>query len=289
MRPSLPIGGDTSAPNRRASHWKKLTLIDLPIACPPAPYLGGKRNLAKRLCAIIETIPHRTYVEPCVGMGGVFLRRARPASVEVINDLSGDVANLFRVVRRHYEPFVDEMAFLFAGRADFDRMRKVDPSTLTDIERAVRFLYLQRLGFGGKVVGRTFGLRRDQSSRFDHARLRADLRRLSARLAPVTIEQLDAIDLIRRYDHRDTLFYIDPPYHDTTGYGLDFGPDQYQALADRLAAIAGSFLMSINDTPLIRQIFGRFAIEEIATTWTVSGHATGAGQKVTELIIRNAA
>lgn len=72
------------------------------IAMPPAPYLGGKRNLAKRLCSIIEQIPHRSYIEPFVGMGGVFLRRPQPAPVEVINDLSGDVANLFRVVRRHY-------------------------------------------------------------------------------------------------------------------------------------------------------------------------------------------
>ena len=262
-------------------------MTDLPTACPPAPYLGGKRNLAKRLCAITETIPHRAYIEPFVGMGGVFLRRARPAPIEVINDLSGDVANLFRVVRRHYEPFVDEMAFLFAGRVDFDRMRAVNPSTLTDIERAVRFLYLQRLGFGGKVVGRTFGLRRDQSSRFNHARLRADLRRLSARLAPVTIEQLDAVELIGRYDSRDALFYLDPPYHETTGYGLDFGPDQYRALADRLDTIAGSFVLSINDTPLIRETFARFAIEEVATTWTVSGHAAGASKTVTELIIRN--
>ncbi|KQM41161.1 hypothetical protein ASE59_02435 [Sphingomonas sp. Leaf10] len=264
-----------------------MTLTQLPIACPPAPYLGGKRNLAKRLCAIIETIPHKAYIEPFVGMGGIFLRRARPAAVEVINDLSGDVANLFRIVRRHYEPFVDEMAFLFAGRADFDRMRAVDPSTLTDIERAVRFLYLQRLGFGGKVVGRTFGLRRDQSSRFDHARLRADLRRLSTRLAPVTIEQLDAVELIGRYDGKEALFYLDPPYNETTGYGLDFGPDQYRALADRLDTIAGSFVLSINDTPLIRDTFARFAIEEVATTWTVSGHAARAGTKVTELIIRN--
>ncbi|WP_242115361.1 DNA adenine methylase [Sphingomonas lacusdianchii] len=262
-------------------------MTDLPNACPPAPYLGGKRNLAKRLCTIIETIPHKAYIEPFVGMGGIFLRRARPAPIEVINDLSGDVANLFRIVRRHYEPFVDEMAFLFAGRADSDRMRAVDPATLTDIERAVQFLYLQRLSFGGKVVGRTFGVKRAGASRFNQARLRADLRRLSGRLAPVTIEQLDAVELIGRYDSRDALFYLDPPYHETTGYGLDFGPDQYRALAERLDTIAGGFLMSINDTPLIREIFGRFAIEEVATTWTVSGHATRAGTKVTELIIRN--
>jgi alpha-D-xyloside xylohydrolase len=59
---------------------------------PPAPYLGGKRNLARRIVALLRDIPHRTYVEPFVGMGGIFLRRDRRPAAEVINDLSGDVA-----------------------------------------------------------------------------------------------------------------------------------------------------------------------------------------------------
>ncbi|MEP9401843.1 DNA adenine methylase [Sphingomonas silueang] len=261
-------------------------MTTLPTARPPAPYLGGKRNLAKRLCALVDTIPHRAYVEPFVGMGGIFLRRSRPAQVEVINDWSGDVANLFRIVRRHYAAFVDEMRFLPAGREEFYRQKALDPSALTDIERAVRFLYLQRLTFGGKVDGRTFGLRRDQSSRFDHARLRAELRLLSKRLAPVTIEKLDFAELIGRYDSAHTLFYLDPPYDETSGYGLPFGRERYVELAALLAGIAGQFVMSINNTPFIRQTFADFEIEEVGTTWTVGGHATG-GQRVTELIIRN--
>lgn len=262
-------------------------MTNLPNARPPAPYLGGKRNLAARLCAIIETIPHRAYIEPFVGMGGVFLRRARPAPVEVINDLSGDVANLFRIVRRHYRPFIEEMELLISSRDEFARQRRLDPTALTDIERAVQFLYLQRIGFGGKVTGRVFGVNRAGPSRFNHAKLRADLRLLSQRLAPVTIEQLDFADLIRRYDGADSLFYLDPPYDETTGYGLPFGRERYQAMAEQLAGIAGSFVLSINDTPFIRETFARFQIDEVPTTWTVSGHAAGASRKVTELIIRN--
>lgn len=249
--------------------------------------MGGKRNLAARLCAIIDTIPHRAYIEPFVGMGGVFLRRTRPAPVEVINDLSGDVANLFRIVRRHYRPFIDELELLFASREEFDRLRRVDPTTLTDIDRAVRFLYLQRLTFGGKVASRVFGVDRAGPSRFNHAKLRADLRLLSGRLAPVKIEQLDYAELIRRYDAPDALFYLDPPYDETTGYGIPFGRDRYVAMAEQLDGIAGSFVLSINNTPFVRETFARFQIEEVGTTWTISGHATGAAKKVTELIIRN--
>jgi len=259
----------------------------LPTACPPAPYLGGKRNLAARLCALIDTIPHRAYVEPFVGMGGVFLRRRRPAPVEVINDLAGDVANLFRVVRRHYEPFVDELAFLFASRAEFDRLKRVDPTTLTDIERAVRFLFLQRLAFGGKVAGRNFGVKACSASRFNHAKLRADLRALSGRLAPVTIEQLDFADVIRRYDSPTTLFYLDPPYDETAGYGIEFGRERYVAMAEQLATIAGSFILSINATPFIRETFAAFDIEEVGVAWTIATAGSGQAKRVTELIIRN--
>ncbi|RUN76722.1 DNA adenine methylase [Sphingomonas sp. TF3] len=254
---------------------------------PPAPYLGGKRNLAKRLVAMIADTPHRTYVEPFVGMGGVFLRRPAAAAVEVINDLSGDVANLFRVVRRHYEPFVAELRWLIASRTEFERQRALDPRLLTDIERAVRFLYLQRLAFGGRVVGRTFGVRRDQDSRFNLAALRAELKLLRDRLASVTIEQLDYADLIRRYDGPATLFFLDPPYDETTGYGIEFGRDNYLAMAEQLADISGRFILSINDTPFIRQAFARFAIAEVETTWSLSSAPAGRGKKVTELIIRN--
>ncbi|MDZ7893618.1 MAG: DNA adenine methylase [Sphingobium sp.] len=125
---------------------------------PAAGYIGGKRNLAKRVCALIQSIDHDGYAEPFVGMGGIFFRRSTRPRFEAINDISGDVTTLFRVVRRHYQAFVDEMEWMLAGREMFEHLRSIDPAGLTDIERAARFLYLQRLAFGGKVVGRNFGV-----------------------------------------------------------------------------------------------------------------------------------
>jgi DNA adenine methylase len=253
---------------------------------PVAPYLGGKRNLSRRLCALIATIPHHTFVDVCVGMGGVFLRRTSRPRAEVINDISSDVTNLYRVARRHYEPLVDELLAMPASRDEFERLRRVDPSTLTDIERAARFIYLQRLAFGGKVSGRTFGVDRRSPSRLRLASLRGDLRRLRDRLETVTIERLPYADVIRRYDGPETLFYIDPPYwgcEEDYGPGV-FGRDDFQRLADQLAAISGRFVLSINDTVGAREVFCRFAIEEVAVTYTV-GSAHGSGQRAGELIV----
>lgn len=254
---------------------------------PVAPYLGGKRNLSRRLCALIATIPHRTYVEPFVGMGGVFLRRTSRPPVEVINDISADVTTLFRVARKHYEPLVEELSWLLSSRDEFERQRLIDPATLTDIERAARFLCLQRLSFGGKVTGRSFGVDHRSPGRMNLAALRGDLRALRDRLDRVTIERLPYADVIGRYDDAATLFYLDPPYWDCeTDYGAGvFARADFDRLAEQLASIAGRFVLSINATAGARETFGRFLLEEVDVTYTISSASAGRGASVKELIV----
>lgn len=87
---------------------------------PAAAWVGGKRNLAKRLIARINAVPHDTYAEAFVGMGGVFLRRDMRPKCEVINDASEDVANLFRILQHHYIAFVEMIRFQISSRANFD-------------------------------------------------------------------------------------------------------------------------------------------------------------------------
>ena len=127
-------------------------------ALPVAPYLGGKRNLARRIVERIGAIPHTTYAEPFVGMGGIFLRRPFRAKSEVINDISEDVATLFRVLQRHLLPLMDMLRWQITSRVEFERLVRATPGSLTDLERAARFLYLQRTAFGGKIEGRNFGV-----------------------------------------------------------------------------------------------------------------------------------
>ena len=131
-----------------------MTLEAIKPVKPVAPWQGGKRALASRLVEQIEAIPHTRYCEPFVGMGGVFFRRRKRPAVEVINDISSDVVTLFRILQRHYQQLLDVLKWQVCSRADFERLIKVDPETLTDLERAARFLYLQRAAFGGRVAKR---------------------------------------------------------------------------------------------------------------------------------------
>ncbi|EEE37396.1 D12 class N6 adenine-specific DNA methyltransferase [Rhodobacteraceae bacterium KLH11] len=255
---------------------------------PVAPWLGGKRNLAKRITAILDHEPHQTYAEPFVGMGGIFLRRAMRPRAEVINDFGRDVSNLFRILQRHYPQFLEVLRFQLTTRVEFLRLVDTDPNTLTDLERAARFLYLQRTAFGGKVSGRNFGVSKDRPGRFNLTTLEPMLEDLHSRMAGVVIECLDYAEFIWRYDGSATLFYLDPPYWGSEGdYGKEmFARDEFDRMAAQLSGIKGKFLMSINDVSEIHEIFGSFNLRQVATTYSVSKVSEGRGQRA-ELLISN--
>ena len=264
-------------------------LTSITPTAPVAPWLGGKRNLARRICAIIDATPCATYAEPFVGMGGIFLRRSTRAKAEVINDRGRDIANLFRILQRHYPQFLDTLRFQLTTRAEFERLTSVDPDTLTDLERAARFLYLQRTAFGGKVSGRNFGVSRDRPARFNLTTLEPMLEDLHSRLAGVVIECLDWSAFIPRYDSADTLFYLDPPYwgsEDDYGKAM-FCRADFQRLAELLATICGRFILSLNDLPEVRDTFTAFHLTEVQTTYTISGKRNDQTSSRAELLIAN--
>jgi DNA adenine methylase len=249
---------------------------------PLAPYIGGKRNLAKQLVRRINAVPHTTYAEVFVGMGGVFFRRDQRPRAEVINDWSEDVATFFRVIQHHYLAFLDMLRWQVTSRAGFDKLLRQNPSTLTDLQRSARFLYLQRLAFGGKVAGRGFGVDVGRAARFDVTKLAAMIEAVHERLAGVVIERLHWRDFLKRYDRAGTLFYLDPPYFGCEGdYGRDlFGRDQFAEMAEALRGLKGHFILSLNDHPDVRAIFAGFDLEAVNVTYTVGGKAMVAGEVI---------
>lgn len=251
---------------------------------PPAAYLGGKKQLAARIASMLEQIPHDLYAEPFTGMGGIFFRRRLVPKSEVINDISGDVATLFRILQRHYPQLMEVIKFQITSRREFERLAASDPATLTDLERAARFLYLQKLAFGGKITGRSFGVDTTGGARFNVTRLAPLLEDVHERLAGVVIENLDWRAFIERYDRPGTLFYLDPPYFGCENdYGKNvFKRDDFAEMAERLSTIKGRFIISLNDTPEVREIFARYPMANVSLTYTIAG---GEGKAVGEVVI----
>lgn len=157
------------------------------------------------------------------------------------------------------------------------------PDTLTDVQRAARFLTLQRLAYGGKPGSTSFPVRRQRSENLGATDLRQAVEALHNRLARVTIECLDYQEFVTRYDGPSALFYLDPPYYLCEHYyGKDlFARDDFGRLADLLGGIKGRWLMSINDHPEVRRLFRAFRIDEEPANYQVGG----AVKPVTELVI----
>ena len=111
-------------------------------ATPIIPWLGGKRRLADRLIPLFP--PHECYVEVFAGGGALFFLRPMPAQTEVLNDINGDLVNLYRVVQHHLEEFVRQFKWALSSRQIFKWQQMTNVETLTDIQSARPDLSLRR-------------------------------------------------------------------------------------------------------------------------------------------------
>ena len=247
-------------------------------------YYGGKSLLARK---IIPKIPeHTCYCEVFAGAAWLLFKKEE-SKVEIINDINKDLVTLYRVIKHHLEEFIRYLKWILVAREEFSRFKAENPETLTDIQRAVRFYYLMRTGYGAKVIGQTFSIGPTRSSSLNLLRIEEELSAAHLRLSRVYIENTNYQRLIERFDRAETFFYIDPPYHgceEDYGKGI-FSREDFTKLRDVVEGIQGRFIMSINNTPEIRKLFRDYAIEEVKTSYTISG--ADKQQKVTELLIRN--
>jgi DNA adenine methylase len=252
-------------------------------AAPLVPWVGGKRRLAQHILPLFPE--HSCYVEPFCGAAALFFMK-EPAKVEVLNDVHGDLVRLYRVVQNHLEEFVRQFKWSLASREMYGWLQDTPPDTLTDIQRAARFFYLQKLGFGGKVDGQTFGVATTSKARLNLLRLEEDLSLVHLRLHQVTIEHMDWAKCVERYDRPHTLFYMDPPYYGTEGYGVEFGLDQYDRMAELLRTMVGKAVVSVNDIPEMRAAFKGLEMKRLTINYTVGASGRGREPKG-ELLIWN--
>lgn len=234
------------------------------------PWPGGKTRLLQHLLPLLSDNPHTCYVEAFAG-GAALLFAREPAKVEVLNDTHGELVRLYRVVANHLDEFVRQFRWALTSREMFRWCQLQHVDTLTDIQRAARFFYMQRLAFGGKVAGQTFGTATTRPVRINLLRLEEELSAAHLRLHGVVIECLSWQDCVRRYDAPHTLFLLDPPYWKTEGYGQPFGIEQYEQLAEVMASLQGRAILTINDHPTMRKLFDRFKGRTVPIKYTIGG------------------
>jgi DNA adenine methylase len=247
----------------------------------PLAYLGGKNRVARKIISLIPE--HTSYCEPFCGGAQVFFHKA-PSKVEILNDLNDDIFNFLRICQQHHEELVRYLHFAIVSRRWFDLFEKTPPETMTDVQRAARFFFLQKNCYGGLIVRRNFAASVQDGSNYNPEALPELLRKAHERLLHVQLECLPYQDILRKYDRPFTFFYLDPPYFNKPFYKFNFAEKDYVELAERLSKLKGRFLLSLNDAPEIRCIFGGFNIATLEMTYSSQRKA---GKRYQELLISN--
>ena len=220
-------------------------------------WIGGKKLLKKK---IIEQFPEQfeRYIEVFGGAGWVFFDKEKHASMEVYNDVNGELVNLFRCVKYHPDALQKELDWMLMSREQFfDCVSQNDIRGMTDIQRSARFYCRIKQSFGADL--RSFGVR----SR-DMQKTIAYLQEVSKRLNRVVIENVDFERLIKTYDRESALFYCDPPYYEAEKYYSDrFQPEDHERLRNILKKVKGKFILSYNDCPEIRELYTGYELIEV--------------------------
>lgn len=246
---------------------------------PPICRVGGKSKLRN---TIIEMIPkHTCYVELFFGAGWVYFGKEE-SRVEVINDIDRELVNLFKTIKYHSPEIERLLKYEFSGRDIFEEYKNCSIEYLTEIHRAIRFLYLITQSFAGKGKVYGYAITKKPSQHI----FKEVLGEIRERLKNTYVENLSFEKIIDKYDREHSFFFCDPPYFETSGYDNKFGEDEHIILLDKLKNLKGKFLLTINDHPKVREWYKDFNIKEVEVNYSVSKDEKGRG-KYKELIITN--
>jgi DNA adenine methylase len=247
---------------------------------PPIARMGGKSKLRKE---IIKRIPeHICYVEPFFGAGWVYFGK-EPSKVEVINDIDSELINLFRMMKYHAPEIERMLEYEFSGREIFEEYKHISVEYLTEIHRAIRFLYIISQSFGSKCGVYGYGTTGKPAPQIFYKGVLGDIKE---RLRNTFVENLSFEKIFEKYDRTHTFFFCDPPYYEVTGYGNEFGEKEHLLLLGLLKNVKGKFLLTINDHPQVREWYRDFNIEEKEVQYSICREDSGR-KKYGELIITN--
>lgn len=230
-------------------------------------WYGGKYSHLDWLLPLLPEATH--YCEPFGGSAAVLINR-EPAPIETYNDAHGEVANFFRVLREQGDDLIKAIGLTPFSRAEFEAAISEPTDSLSDLERARRFYILAR-------QVRTGLAQKASAGRWAHCRLTSragmagavsrwlgaveDLSLIAQRLLRVQIENAAAVNVIRRYDSEETLFYCDPPYvhqsrGDNNAYTHEMTDEHHRELAAVVHDVKGKVAVSGYRCDLMDELYG---------------------------------
>lgn len=232
-------------------------------------YPGSKWGMANW---IISHFPeHHSYLEPFFGSGAVLFNKAR-SDIETVNDLDGNVVNLFEWIRKDPERLAHEIYFTPYARQVYEQAFKEEPGD--SLERAVNFYIRLNMGHGFKTTGEKVGWKNDVQGREkayalqEWCNLPEKIMQAAERLRGVQIENKSAVELIERFNYKNVLVYMDPPYMPGTRHGKQYRCEMYdkrehENLLETAKAHKGPVLISGYESDLYNDMLQGWHKEEM--------------------------
>ncbi len=286
--------------------WNQIDDALTPKAKPFVKWVGGKRQLLQQFQDMGVFPPKgfdsntHTYFEPFVGGGAVFFELLSHRAY--LSDVNGELVTTYNVIKDDVDSLIDSLKKHSYDKEHYYRMREKDPSTLSDVEIASRFIFLNRTGFNGLY-------RVNKSGKFNvpfgdskNPRIcdEVNLKKVSEALRGVHINKEDYKTVLKRAKKGDFV-YFDPPYHPVsktaafTSYTSNgFGEKEQIELRDTFVELhkRGCFVMLSNsDAPFIRKIYSEIKDKNITIHTVSAGRAInskGSGRgKISEVLVVN--
>lgn len=260
---------------------KVMSEIEASRLLPPAPFVkwaGGKRRLVSDIMGLLPENRFKTYHEPMVGGGAVFFGLEPKKSV--LNDMNSELMSTYRVVRDDVESLISQLATMKNSLEDYTRFRTQDLSSMSNVEMAARFIYLNKLSFNGLYRVNSLGVFNVPYGKCPNRKFfnPEALRAASAALSGTTILDGDyhrALLGVKRGD----LVFIDPPYDSTfSGYtSKGFNHLDQEILLEevnRLTKLGAYVLLCNSSTPFILSLYKDLNVHTIRDRFIISRDAT---------------
>ena len=242
-------------------------------------YPGAKWGVAPW---VISHFPeHRSYLEPFFGSGAVLFTKSRSA-IETVNDIDGDVVNLFDWIKKDPARLAHAIRFTPYARDEYDRAWAAQYTETDNFRRAVNFYIRMMMGHGFRTTGEKVGWKNDVQGREAAyaakcwAKTPEVIIQAAERLRGVQIENRPAVELIRRFNYPNVLIYADPPYmlgtrQNRKQYRHEMTDDDHMELLEAIKAHRGPAIISGYDSDLYnRELKGWYKDGRTSFTQTAS-------------------
>lgn len=210
----------------------------------PITYYGGKQSMIKHILPLMPQ--HRIYNEPFFGGGAVFFAK-RPAEVEFVNEINGELVNFYRVIKRDFDLLKDEVDCTLHSEFLHKKAREIYFSGVDEnsVMRAWAVWMLSSQSYLS-IMNNTWVYSTDRSFAKTIRNKKETFNELFVkRLENVSIFCRDALQVIKNVDKQETFHYIDPPYYNSDcGHYKGYTINDFENLLKLLETVSGKFMLS---------------------------------------------